>query len=183
MCRGIFCLISALSWRVLELSMKPALLLEKTSTSEYNGLGTNVLYFSMPSFVDRIIVWKEKRQILAGLKNKASFWFLGREHKYTSHQNPSARESNSPRRTIKVFQLGRDLKSLPWFIPFLLSRNNFVKFSIACVSKLIKLRSIFGRKGKKKIQHITCLCDPPRPLCPLWARGLDRATLWFLLSC
>lgn len=39
------------------LSMKAVgVFLEKTSTSEYNGLGTNVLYSSIPSFEDIIIV-------------------------------------------------------------------------------------------------------------------------------
>lgn len=143
-----------------------------------------MLYFSIPSFVDRIIVWKEKKTNLSRFK-KRSILLVSRKGTqiYISSKPISKGESNSPRRTIKVFQLGRDLKSIPWFIPFLLSRNNFVKFSLASLSELIKLLSVFGRKRKKKIQHITCPCDPPRPLCPLRAHGLDRATLWFLLSC
>lgn len=74
--------------------------------------------------------------------------------------------------TLKGFKKFTMVYSFLFF--FNLSWNNLVMLSLACFFTLIKLLSIFGRRMKKKFQHTKSLFDPPKLLCPLRVRGVDR---------
>lgn len=141
---------------------------------------TNVLIFSIISFVDIIIIWKKKTttttKTLAGLKPGIFFcWNEGNSN--IQHQKPWTMKSNSLNWIVNFSTL-KGFKKFTMFSSFLLSPG-IISFRFILLA-FFRNRSHPCHSSEaefflKMIRHTVSLFAPPRPGRPLPVHGCGQS--------